>query len=218
MLGEFVATRFEGSVPIEVGASRSVRWAGGQASPEQRPPVVQALASLVLELERDGWERVGHGEDWYAYRFRRRVGTHGGADRVEPAVADHQLREADPYVSEPVVEPVRVELELVEPKPLEPALLEPVESIFDPDGVAKQDMLEQSDRVEPTPTRFEAGAQGGADPGARGPSPVREAEPEPESDEPWFAVPRRSRELGAQVSEVARTVLVHRISAYSFDN
>src|SRR5580693_6923011 len=69
--GEFIAARFDGLVPIEVICSETVRWPGSQA-PEQKPRVVDALATLVAQLERDGWELLGQGDDWYAYRFGRR--------------------------------------------------------------------------------------------------------------------------------------------------
>ncbi len=34
---------------------------------------VELLNALVKELESSGWERVGKGEAWFSYQFRRRI-------------------------------------------------------------------------------------------------------------------------------------------------
>jgi hypothetical protein len=80
--GEFIAACFDGLVPIDVIASRPVRWATGHATPPETPRLVTALEELERELKEAGWERIGRGDEWYSHRFRRR----SGADAAEAAI------------------------------------------------------------------------------------------------------------------------------------
>jgi len=207
--GEFIAARFDGLVPVEVICSQLVRWPGGHLGPEEKPRVVHALGTLVAQLERDGWERLEQGSDWYAYRFRRRASAARDATELGTTSAVHQLREA---AAQRVKQQTTVndELETIQPEHVEPLLIEP--------NLAESG-ASQGDIVESTSTRLEAGALDGVEPDHRAPSGSEPRTTEPEADigEPWFARPRRTRELSVHGSEMMKTVLVDRISAYSFD-
>ena len=173
--------------------------------------MVHALATLVAQLERDGWERLGERYDWYGYRFRRRISPSRDATQVATTIAQHQLREADSQrVTLQTREPVLDELRTIDPERIEPLLIEP--------DVAESDILEPN-IVEPTSTGLEVGDPNGAEPDGRGSSGSESptTEPEPDIGEPWFARPPRTPELSDHVAEMAKTILVDRISAYSVD-
>lgn len=207
--GEFIAARFDGLglVPIDV----IIRWPDGHASPEEEPRVIRALAALATELESDGWERVGQGEDGHEYRLRRGVSEYPGATQVGATITQHQPREAaSQRVTEQVAEPVHDELTTGEREPVEPLLIER--------ELAERDSF-KPELAEP-PARLEVGDSSGFEPDDFGPadSEPRTTDPEPDSGEPWFTRPRSAQELSAPESEMADTILVDRISAYSFNS
>ena len=73
VVGEFVAVRSDGLG--EIARSRQFRWVRGGTSPSRKKRRVARIESLVRELESQGWERVGRSHAWYAYRFRRELGS-----------------------------------------------------------------------------------------------------------------------------------------------
>ena len=100
MRGEFIAARFNGLARIEV-SWRSVLWPGRAAIPVQKPRVLAALAALERQLEREGWERVGQGDLWYAHRFRRAVSGRRAPGGLEQPTVQYELVPSAPRHMQP---------------------------------------------------------------------------------------------------------------------
>ncbi len=213
--GRFIAARLDGPGPIEVSSSQSVRLPGGHERPQEKPRVLQAVGALVAELERDGWERLGHRYEWYAYRFRRRTVAAEPTRELAATIAPYHVREAaieresEQVAGEPMggEEPTTVE-----PKQLEPLLVEPERA--PPSSFTRE-------LIEPAPVGVESSDSNRLEAAKRTLSGWQQTttEAEPENDEPWFAEPPRVRRRAAQgdPSEMYSTILVDRISAYSID-
>jgi hypothetical protein len=67
---EFYAATSDDDEERTVAASPSFRWHGVEPPPEAEPATT-ALAALVAQLERDGWQLAGRGDEWFELRFRR---------------------------------------------------------------------------------------------------------------------------------------------------
>ncbi len=81
--GEFIAAHFNGLARIDV-RWQSVLWPGRDTIPEEKPRTVAALDALDAQLLQDGWERHGHGDWWYARRYRRRISDTEVAEPHQP--------------------------------------------------------------------------------------------------------------------------------------
>ena len=75
VVGEFVAVRSDGARGRRRGESRPFRWFRGGTAPSRKKRRISRVEGLARELESQGWKRVGRGNGWYAYQFRRELGS-----------------------------------------------------------------------------------------------------------------------------------------------
>jgi hypothetical protein len=135
--GEFIAAHFNGLARIDV-RWQSVLWPGRDTIPEEKPRTVAALDALDAQLLQDGWERHGHGDWWYARRYRRRI-------------SDTEV--AEPHQPTPPPEPTETPepAETPEPEALEGTQFETSElpsSDADADADAEVDLRLRSESIQ----------------------------------------------------------------------
>jgi hypothetical protein len=95
---EFIATVRDGDSAWEVARSPAFRCRGREVPREDDPRAVAAFDRLLELLAADGWEPVGGGQPWYAYRFRRRF----DASPLAGALRPYTLRVERPEAEDPV--------------------------------------------------------------------------------------------------------------------
>jgi hypothetical protein len=73
----------------EVARSRAFRWRRAEPPPIDHEGARAAHEALVERLADAGWEPIGEGLTWYAWRFRRHAaGLRVLAGELEPATGD----------------------------------------------------------------------------------------------------------------------------------